>query len=175
MQCPACRNTLSHVQVSDIEVDVCKNGCGGLWFDKYEFQKFDEPHEQAGKELLAVDRAPGVQVDHSEKRPCPRCDGFTMMRNFFSVKKEVEIDTCAGCAGVWLDPGELAHIHSLFGSEEERKQEAKETFDDLFGPRLEALAQEQKERNQNARRIANMFRFICPSYYIPGDQEWGAF
>jgi len=24
-------------------------------------------------------------------------------------------------------------------------------------------------------KISNMFRFICPSYYIPGKQDWGAF
>jgi hypothetical protein len=26
-----------------------------------------------------------------------------------------------------------------------------------------------------ARKIANMFRFVCPSYYIPDKQDWGAF
>jgi hypothetical protein len=28
---------------------------------------------------------------------------------------------------------------------------------------------------RKARRIAHAFRFICPSYYIPGEQDWGAF
>ena len=28
---------------------------------------------------------------------------------------------------------------------------------------------------RKARRIAHAFRFICPSYYIPGKQSWGAF
>jgi len=34
-------------------------------------------------------------------------------------------------------------------------------------------------RNEAARekvdRIARLFRFICPSYYVPGKQKWGAF
>lgn len=98
-----------------------------------------------------------------------------MMRHFFSVKKEVEIDTCAGCAGVWLDTGELARIRSLFSSEEEKTEAAREVFDDMFGPQLEALAREREQDAQRTHRVANMFRFICPSYYIPGDQDWGAF
>jgi hypothetical protein len=28
---------------------------------------------------------------------------------------------------------------------------------------------------RKARRIAHAFRFICPSYYIPGEQDWGRF
>jgi hypothetical protein len=28
---------------------------------------------------------------------------------------------------------------------------------------------------KKARRIAHAFRFICPSYCIPGEQDWEAF
>jgi hypothetical protein len=34
---------------------------------------------------------------------------------------------------------------------------------------------ESQEKAEKARKVANMFRFICPSYYIPGKQDWGAF
>jgi hypothetical protein len=37
------------------------------------------------------------------------------------------------------------------------------------------MRRESQEKLEKARRIANIFRFICPSYYIPGKQEWGAF
>ena len=175
MKCPACGNKLSHLDVNGIEVDTCKGGCGGVWFDNYEFKKFDEPHEHAGESLLEVERDPNVTIDHSERRNCPRCENITMMRRFFSIKKEVELDECASCAGIWLDTGELAHIRSLFQSEAERKAAANEVFEDLFGPKLEALTKESEKNLQDARRIANMFKYICPSYYIPGKQDGGAF
>ena len=175
MECPACSNQLSQVDVRGVEVDVCKGGCGGIWFDNYEFKKFDEPHEHAGEALLEVEIDPNVNVDHSEKRNCPRCENIIMMRRFFSVKKAVELDECAGCAGIWLDTGELAHIRSLFNSEEERKEAAENVFVDLFGPQLEILAKEREINRQKTRRVANMFKFICPSYYISEKQDWGAF
>jgi hypothetical protein len=37
---------------------------------------------------------------------------------------------------------------------------------------MRAKGQKEAER---ARNIARIFRFICPSYYLPGKQDWGAF
>ncbi len=34
---------------------------------------------------------------------------------------------------------------------------------------------ESEENALKAQRFARMFRFICPSYYVPGKQLWGAF
>lgn len=176
MKCPACETELSEKTVDGIVVDVCAGGCGGIWFDQHELKKFDEPHEEGGLELLDVERDPGIHVDHEEQHPCPRCEaGTPMLRHFFSVKREVEVDECPTCAGFWLDAGELRDLRSLYPSEEARKQAAEEYFDDLFGFQLEALRKESEERKEKFRKTARMFRFICPSYYIPGKQDWGAF
>lgn len=98
-----------------------------------------------------------------------------MMRHFFSAKKHVEVDECPGCGGVWLDEGELRSIRKLFASEEEREKAAKEYFDEVFGEQLQKMRSESEEKLQKARKFANMFRFICPSYYIPGKQDGAAF
>jgi hypothetical protein len=34
---------------------------------------------------------------------------------------------------------------------------------------------QDEEKLAKTRRVANVFRFICPTYYIPGKQDWGAF
>jgi len=39
----------------------------------------------------------------------------------FSPLKVVEIDECPGCAGIWLDSGELAKIHENHLTPKERK------------------------------------------------------
>ncbi len=175
MKCPACERQLSNKAVGTIEVDTCENGCGGIWFDQFEFKKFDEPHETAGVSLLDISVDPDISVDHAKKRHCPKCNGITMMRHFYSVKKQVEIDECPSCGGIWLDSGELKQIRGMFDTEAEKQAAAKACFDDLFGPQLEQLEAKREQDKAKARRIANMFKFICPSYYIPGDQKWGAF
>ena len=120
-------------------VDVCRGGCGGIWFDKFELNKFDEPHESAGEELLEIEQDESIIVDHTKRFKCPRCDDVVMMRHFFSVKKDVEVDECPGCGGFWLDAGELGKIRGLFNTEEERHKAAKEYFSKVFGGELSAM------------------------------------
>jgi Zn-finger nucleic acid-binding protein len=166
---------LQEITVSDVAVDVCKGGCGGIWFDNFEFKKFDEPHEAAGEQLLDIERDSNVIVDHTQRLNCPKCDDVVMMRHFSSVKKEVEVDECPGCGGFWLDAGELGKIRGQFETEEERHKAAEAYFSDVFGDELTAMKAEDQAKLNKARRISNVFRFVCPTYYIPGKQKWGAF
>lgn len=173
MKCPACQNEMAEKTVADVTVDVCDGGCGGLWFDQGEFRRFDEPHEPAG-ELLDVRPDPNVKPSH-ERLSCPRCDNLLLMTSFFSVRKEVEIDECPGCAGVFLDAGELAHIRTLFQSEEERRSAADAYVSQVMGQDLAKMQKESEQAKDQARRFANALRFVCPSNYVSGKQDWGAF
>ncbi len=175
MKCPACECKMEEVVVEDIAVDVCKQGCGGLWFDKFELQKVDEPHESAGESLLQISMEGSAATDHSQRRKCPKCEDIILMRHFFSVKKEVEVDECPSCGGFWLDYGELGRIRSQYATDEERKMAARAYFENIFGGELKKMQEEGQEKLEKAKKIASMFRFICPSYYIPGKQDWGAF
>ncbi len=175
MKCPACNNQLSQVTIEALTVDVCKNGCGGIWFDNFELNKVDEKHESAGESLLQIEKDSDVVVDRDKKRLCPKCDNQKMMTHFISTKREMEVDECPACGGFWLDAGELGQIRNQFETEADRKHAAKEYFTDVFGDDLAKMRAESDKKLQKVRSIAKIFRFICPSYYIPGKQEWGAF
>lgn len=175
MKCPACGNQLQEVTVSDVTVDVCKDGCGGIWFDNFELKKFDEPHESAGQELLDIERDETIVIDHTKRRNCPKCDDVVMMRHFFSVKMEVEVDECPNCGGFWLDAGELENIRNLFSSEDEKKAATEEYLSEVFKADLAVQQIEGESQAERISRITRIFRFICPSYYIPGKQDWGAY
>jgi Zn-finger nucleic acid-binding protein len=110
MKCPACHNELSALQTGSLVVDVCRGGCGGIWFDAFELQRVDEEEETAGEMLLHIERDPRVVVDALRKRECPRCTAVKLHRHFFSAKRSVEVDECPNCGGYWLDAGELASI-----------------------------------------------------------------
>ena len=175
MNCPGCSNQLELMTVGELSVDVCRNGCGGIWFDNFELKKVDEKHEAAGAALLDIEINPDSAVDYSQQRLCPKCGNQKMMKHFMSVKREVEVDECPVCGGFWLDAGELRQIRSQFETEADRKNAAHEYFLEVFGNALAKLQEEDDGKLNRARNIANMFKYICPSYYIPGKQEWGAF
>lgn len=174
MKCPACSRELTAITEGGITVQACKGGCGGLWFTSLELQKVDRPNEAAGVPLLHVERDPSVKVDLSKRRNCPKCN-MEMMQHFFSVDRKVTVDECPECAGLWLDAGELATVRSEFPNDEAQKQAAEKYFDDVFGERLAAMHAKDAAKAERAKKIAHAFRFICPSYYIPGKQSWGAF
>ena len=175
MNCPACSRELEQLVASDIVVDVCRDGCGGIWFDPFELRKFDEPHEEVGQRLLGGNGDARSSMDVVGRLSCPKCADTVMMRHYFSVRSHVEVDECPACAGFWLDVGELREIRSLFPTEAARKEAAAKYFEDVSGDQLDAVRSGSAEKLATGRQIANMFRFICPSYYIPGEQEWGAF
>jgi uncharacterized protein len=110
MKCPACFNELTQKQVGRLTVDVCQDGCGGIWFDAFEMEQVDEEEEAAGEALLDIPRDDRVLVDRSRKRECPRCPEIKLHRHFFSAARRVEVDQCPNCGGYWLDAGELAQI-----------------------------------------------------------------
>ncbi len=174
MKCPACDNSLQSTTIEDVTVDVCKNGCGGIWFDRFELGKLDELHECAGEALLDLETDKNAKVDHERKRTCPKCE-MPMMRHFLSPAMRVEIDECPQCAGVWLDAGELRSIRDLSMSEAERKEAARKYFSEIFDDRLEKMRAESEEQLERTRRIAAMFKYICPSYYMRRKQKRGAF
>jgi len=175
MNCPACNKTLEQMTVENITLDVCRGGCGGIWFDNIELKKVDEPDECDAEILLDIETDQNTKVDHQSRRHCPVCKDQLMLRHFFSVKRSVTVDECPRCGGVWLDYGELGQIRRQFSSEEERTAAAGEYFQDVFGVELAKMRAESEEKTRKAKKIAHIFRFICPSYYIPGKQDWGAF
>jgi len=170
MECPACGKALQVVTVSDVSVDVCRGGCGGIWFDNYELKKFDEPHEAAGQALLDIERNDKTRVDYGKRRDCPKCDGIVMMRHFHSIKRQVEIDECPKCGGIWLDCGELSQIRGLYASEEEREKAVEEYLDDVLNP---VLAEVRAHGGPDASsRMMEVFRFLSPGHRYWSRHGW---
>ncbi len=166
---------MTEVRVQDINVDVCQGGCGGVWFDQFELKKVDEPQEALGEELMHVERDPEVKLHNEGKRYCPRCEGMPMLKHFASVKRQVQVDECPNCAGYFLEHGELNGIRDLFQNDDERRQEAEALFADLFDEGLQDLAAENEQKLEGVQGVARMFRFLLPSYWLPGKQKWGPF
>jgi len=175
MKCPACSHELTERDNGTVIVDACEGGCGGVWFDNFELKKVDEQTEEAGDVLLDIPSDPAVKVDHKIRRKCPACETITMRRFPFSARKQIEVDECAQCGGVWLDAGELGRIRSEFKTEDLRIEAAAEVFDAKFKGDMAAERQVSQEKVERAGKFAKMFKWICPSAYMPGKQDGAAF
>ena len=45
----------------------------------------------------------------------------------------------------------------------------------MFDTQLAGMLRQDKAKLESARKVAGIFKFLCPSYYLPGKQAWGAF
>jgi len=108
MKCPKCATALlTRVQVGELEVDHC-NECGGLWLDSNELGRLLEANAADVRDLRRGRDRSGA---NSRKGNCPRC-GTELLRVTSAIKRQVTVDKCGDCGGVWLDGGEL---DALFG------------------------------------------------------------
>ena len=174
MNCPACGTAMTEVTAGNVKVQACKGGCGGLWFDEWALGKVDEPTQSAGEALLNIEQNPNVTVDPSQRYKCPR-DAIVMMRHFWSVKRDVTVDECPKCEGIFLDPGELAEIRADYSSDADRHKAAQAYYGDMFNKEIADIVAKDDQKIAAARKLSNVFKFISPRYYMAGKDAWGNF
>ena len=65
LSCPRCSTALAATPIGGIAVDVCES-CGGLWLDRLELARFEQPDSVLGEALLAhLSQFPVAIVDRS--------------------------------------------------------------------------------------------------------------
>lgn len=164
MKCPACSTFMKTVQAGEIHVELCSDGCGGMWFDQLELKNMDEPAEFEGSILEAMEQAPKVTVSHDGRRQCPKCDDTILMRFFYSPKREVEVDHCPECGGHWLDTGELRDVRRLFPSDAERHAYLDKLVNGHFGPELESMKVNREEIMNRQLVVRSVFGSVFYGY-----------
>lgn len=135
INCPACGNEMKKIFIAELglNIDICADGCGGIYLDNRELQKIDEQNEHVDEIIQELENKDfsHVQIDENAVRICPAC-GAKMVKNPTSVKGEVIIDDCYTCGGKFLDHGELTKIRAEFATEKERSEAAIQAF--LYSP-----------------------------------------
>jgi len=109
MRCPKCKVLMQRIEYEDVPIRLCGE-CGGTWLSELSLkaimhkrqQRLPEPVQQ--KFLDLADRS-----DSKEELACLSC-GKIMTKQAFMDWDDIVIDRCAGCGGIWLDPGELEKI-----------------------------------------------------------------
>lgn len=123
--CPACGKKMQKIFMPEqgVNLDVCVDGCGGIYFDNREFKKFDEPHEDISPLVEVLAGRVFKTVDESAERKCPVC-GNIMVKNHSSSKQQIQVDECYHCGGKFLDFSELDKIRAEYDTEAERGADA---------------------------------------------------
>ena len=158
IECPACHKEMAKIYVSseNINVDVCVDGCGGIYFDNREFKKFDEPKENIDEILNSLKDKTFIEVDETETRICPCC-GSNMVKHFSGIKIEVTIDSCYNCGGVFLDRGELEKIRAEYNTEKERSKDVVDFVNSIIGKEIDDMIETNAKLHQKRSRLKKFY------------------
>ncbi|WP_455212366.1 TFIIB-type zinc ribbon-containing protein [Kaarinaea lacus] len=161
MRCPRTNKKLTPVKIHGIEIDLSE-GCGGVWFDRFELEKFDEAHEGAGRILVEHMRMHHQALtDPSKRLNCPIHTDVVMMRRYYSGKQQIEIDECPQCGGIWLDAEELAAIRELFPSREDYRRAQTEFVNQVMNsPEIREFEKESEQLIAKIKSVGNVLRSI---------------
>lgn len=120
LYCPACNIRMEKVITEQgVNIDICTDGCGGIWFDNRELEKFDEASENAKEIDICLSNKDFKKVDTEQTRVCPVCKK-NMVKHKVSANCDVEIDECYTCGGKFLDYQELDEIRKSASTEQEQ-------------------------------------------------------
>jgi Zn-finger nucleic acid-binding protein len=106
-----------------INIDICTDGCGGIFFDNREFDTFNEIHEDISIIEEKLQNKEFEPVDDKAVRICPACGG-QMVKNTSKMNGNVVVDDCYLCGGKFLDNGELQKIREEFINDKDRSKSA---------------------------------------------------
>lgn len=153
INCPACGKAMQKVFMpyAGFNLDVCIDGCGGIFFDGQELKYFDESHENIDdlKEILSGKNFD--KTDESQTRICPVC-GNKMVKNYVSAKQAVQIDECYNCGAKFMDNGELIKMREEYPTEKDRQQAFLAATYNEIGSEIDAL--EMQNNINKSRRSA---------------------
>lgn len=117
MDCPACKNAMITLELSEVEIDHCTD-CGGIWLDAGELEILLGDPEKSNQLLNSF------KIDSActeKKRKCPIC--LKKMQKIIVGLSEptLLIDKCSKGDGLWFDRGELKDILKVGSFDEENK------------------------------------------------------
>jgi Zn-finger nucleic acid-binding protein len=88
-----------------IQLDQCKQ-CGGIWCDKWELFPID-PEEADRLEAVDLKLLTAPLGLARTALFCPRCTGKLALFNDPLLPKEIELQRCRRCEGIWLNRGQF--------------------------------------------------------------------
>lgn len=111
LTCPIDQSELTGTVIEDIPVYRCPT-CGGHWLQGGDLETLSEHHGQHDQPVITDNAIIG-----EGGRACP-LDGNVMQASTFAEHKNLRVDRCPVCRGLWLDSDELETLLSLHPGDE---------------------------------------------------------
>ena len=101
----------------------------------------------------------------TDRLACPRCSA-PMHAHRYPRAKEVNVDECYSCGGMFLDSGELQALRDEYMSDAEQDAYVRDLIEDL--PAMHALREDTERLEERSSALHHMVRYLRLSYWVTG-------
>lgn len=163
LKCPACGKQMTKLYMRDagVNIDICIDGCGGIYFDNRELEKFDESHEKVDDILKAIESKHFLKTEDSEVRICPICN--TPMAKIGAANGEIQINVCNNCGGKFLDNGELQKIRQ---NENKTDTKIENLLNSMYEENLRELSVNNSRGLAGRGQRISFFETLAKKYFM---------
>lgn len=163
LECPACGKQMTKLYMAEagVNIDICLDGCGGIYFDNRELDKFDESHEKIDEILQAIEGKHFEPAEDKEVRICPVC-GIPMAK-MGAAGGEVQIDVCNSCGAKFLDNGEL---HKIRESVDKPNSKADALIDIMYEENMRSITKVPTKRSISREKRRTFFENLAKRYFV---------
>ncbi len=161
LTCPACGEEMTKVFITDkgINLDVCSNNCGGIFFDSREFQQCTSSINEVWELKQLIEGKNFMPVDESKTRICPACKTPMVKTKSFGI----QIDTCNNCGGIFLDNNEFETIKNQINAQKKRTEVHENKYKDID---LHEFCKDALDENKKFQFLSNAANRLNRSTYI---------
>lgn len=107
MKCPRCQSeNIGPFEHEKVEFDFCSD-CHGIWCDRGELAQYVETIKDTPEKFHISSEGTPTQMN------CPKCEKQTLFELPYLKSKDLLIDKCSECLGIWLDSKELGVVQKL--------------------------------------------------------------
>ena len=131
--CPVCGNKMEKIflEKQKFHIDICLDGCGGIFLDNQELKKIDQPTEDITPILAAIKDKKFKRANEHKTLTCPVCSSI-MIKNKSRFSPNTTIDECYSCGGVFLNNNELFEIRQGSLNDTKRTAEFEENMTNIL-------------------------------------------
>lgn len=104
MNCPRCKSeNIEPFKHEGVEFDFCTD-CHGIWCDRGELAQYVETIKDTPEKFHLTSEGRLTEMT------CPKCNTQTLYELPYLKEKDLLIDKCSECFGIWLDSKELGQV-----------------------------------------------------------------
>jgi len=145
MNCPNCGKIMKKYFLTNVgnNVDVCIDGCGGLYFDNNELKRVEKNALDSNSLVDLLKGKEFLKIQNSLALKCPVCHS-KMVKHFTTPSKRNSVDECYFCGGTFIMSDIFLNMMDELKLPPEERENINDFLDSYLPP--EMLMEMQKER-----------------------------